>query len=68
MHLSIEDDGSGLSLTPAERPTKFGLGFTSIDERVRSLSGTWKMASSAMGGVLISVTFPVAETTREAPK
>ena len=59
LHLCVEDDGGGLEPLPATVQPSFGLGFTSIDERIRSLNGSWRLSRSAMGGVRLEASFPI---------
>lgn len=57
--LTLEDDGAGLENgNPKELPTS-GLGFTSIEERVRSLNGRWDVSNGEMGGMKIDVVIPM---------
>lgn len=66
LHLCVEDDGSGLDPATTRRQPAFGLGFTSIDERIRSLGGQWRLTQSAMGGVMLEASFPIAATGKVA--
>lgn len=54
--LQVEDDGNGMP--PQGRGD--GLGMTSIDERVRTLAGTWSTGNSASGGACVRVAIPLA--------
>lgn len=65
LHLCIEDDGSGLGPAQTKGVPEFGLGFTSIDERVRSLGGWWRLSKSDTGGVRLEASFPTGSQGRE---
>jgi len=54
----IADDGIGLPQGGAGRS---GLGFASIDQRVKSLHGDWRLGSSREGGVEIAIDIPLGE-------
>ncbi|WP_422373475.1 sensor histidine kinase [Hoeflea sp.] len=62
LHLDIGDDGTGLEPGAGSAPPAFGLGFTSIDERIRSLGGDWHLGSSELGGVSVTASFPLRGT------
>lgn len=53
----IEDDGIGMIVSPTLERSTFGLGLTSIEERVRSLEGTWEISKGGMGGTRVTITF-----------
>jgi signal transduction histidine kinase len=55
--LSVSDDGCGFD-TQSEVMTK-GLGFTSMRERLRIVSGEIQICSQAKRGTLIKVSVPV---------
>ncbi len=59
LHLSIEDDGTGLDRETGHQTQQSGLGFTSIGERVRALKGDWKMGSGDLGGLKIEFVLPL---------
>jgi len=56
IHLVISDSGKGFEVNPAMRGK--GLGLTSMQERVRLLSGTILIKSRPMGGTTIHVRVP----------
>jgi PAS domain S-box-containing protein len=56
IHLVISDSGKGFEVNPALRGK--GLGLTSMQERVRLLSGTILIKSRPMGGTTIHVRVP----------
>ena len=58
--LSFEDDGNGLPQDHLEQRRTSGLGFTSIEERVRSLRGHWQLSDGDLGGLKIKVTVPMS--------
>lgn len=57
--LTLEDDGTGLEAGDARALPTSGLGFTSIEERVRSLNGQWAASSGQWGGLKIEVVVPM---------
>ncbi|WP_420409062.1 7TM diverse intracellular signaling domain-containing protein [Hoeflea sp.] len=59
LHLDIEDDGTGLAPEESSSPPAFGLGFTSIDERIRSLGGHWRVGPSELGGMRVTASIPL---------
>jgi two-component system, NarL family, sensor histidine kinase UhpB len=65
IHLSIEDDGAGLEPKASLARPVFGLGFTSIDERIRSLGGDWHLGPSELGGLRVTASFPLGATDGE---
>lgn len=65
LHLGVEDDGSGLEQHRSTGQPVFGLGFISIDERIRSLGGRWKLSESKMGGVRLEAWVPLPENGKE---
>jgi len=57
LSLAVSDDGGGIS------PGKsHGVGFTGMQERVRQLDGSFKVASSSQGTV-VTATFPLRKAT-----
>ena len=66
MRLGVEDDGGGIAEVAAAGQPSFGLGFTSIDERIRSLRGQWRLSRSDMGGVKIEASFPIGADGKAA--
>ncbi len=65
LSLSLEDDGTGLDGGSASGPPTSGLGFTSIEERVRSLNGSWAVSNGELGGVRIDVEIPMPHVVCE---
>lgn len=59
LQIHIDDDGIGIDGDEEHADSRFGLGLTSIDERVRSLGGTWQMGRSLLGGLNTSIVVPV---------
>lgn len=57
--LTLEDDGTGLESGDAKALPVSGLGFTSIEERVRSLNGRWVASNGQWGGLKIEVVVPM---------
>ena len=57
LHLSIRDDGEGFDMS-ALRSTK-GLGFISMQERVRLILGRFSLRTQPGAGVRISVDVPL---------
>jgi len=57
--LSIEDDGVGLAEPAEQRGRAQGLGFVSINERVRIVGGRWTTAKSELGGLAVRVSIPL---------
>lgn len=57
--LTLEDDGAGLETGNAKGLPTSGLGFTSIEERVRSLNGRWDVSNGEWGGMKIDVMIPM---------
>lgn len=55
---AIEDDGVGLREEGGALVPGFGLGMTSIDERVRSVNGKWWREESSLGGLAVIVETP----------
>tara|TARA_R110002020_G_scaffold309273_2_gene524832 strand:- start:3376 stop:5325 length:1950 start_codon:yes stop_codon:yes gene_type:complete len=66
LHLCVEDDGGGIEPLPISSQPSFGLGFTSIDERIRGLGGRWRLSQSSLGGVRIEASFPVTADGKAA--
>lgn len=59
LSLTLEDDGAGLEAGNLKGLPTSGLGFTSIEERVRSLNGHWAVSNGEWGGMKIDVTVPM---------
>jgi PAS domain S-box-containing protein len=57
VHLIVRDSGKGFDIEVARQGR--GLGLTSMQERVRSMSGTISIESKPMGGTTIHVRVPV---------
>lgn len=57
--LILEDDGTGLETGNAKALPRSGLGFTSMEERVRSLNGHWGVSNGQWGGLKIEVVVPM---------
>jgi signal transduction histidine kinase len=65
--LRVSDPGRGFD--PAARKPGHGLGFVSIAERLRILSGHWSVQSAPGQGTCIEVTIPLAaDAARELPE
>lgn len=60
LNVQIEDDGVGLEHHNGDDRSHFGLGMTSIDERVRGLGGQWNMLPRDVGGLITNITIPIA--------
>lgn len=56
IHVSVEDDGVGLT-----DDLQFGFGFLGMTERVRKLGGHFKISNSQRAGALIEAIIPLAE-------
>jgi signal transduction histidine kinase len=65
VHLMVRDSGKGFDIEAAKRGR--GLGLTSMQERVRLMSGTFSIESKPMGGTTIHVRVPV-ESKHEAQR
>lgn len=61
--MCIQDDGIGLKNVPDGLNTTFGLGLTSLNERVNHLKGRWIMESNKDGGLTINMFFPLTQVT-----
>jgi signal transduction histidine kinase len=59
LDIRVADNGIGLSGSKPERPDGFGLGLTSVDERVRSLDGDWQMRAGQERGLVVHITVPL---------
>lgn len=59
LKVQIEDDGIGLESLGELNQNHFGLGMTSINERVRGLGGEWAISKSLLGGLMTSIVIPV---------
>lgn len=59
LHLTIADNGRGLSTEATANGRRGGLGLTSLSERVRILRGTYKMQSTAGQGTTHFFTIPI---------
>lgn len=57
VHLIVRDSGRGFDVQEARQGN--GLGLTSMQERVRLVSGTISIESKPMGGTIIHVRVPV---------
>ena len=58
--------GGGMAEATTAGQPSYGLGFTSIDERMRSLRGRWRLSQSDMGGVRIEASFPISADGKAA--
>jgi PAS domain S-box-containing protein len=65
VHLMVRDSGKGFDIEAAKQGR--GLGLTSMQERVRLMSGTISIESKPMGGTTIHVRVPV-ESKHEAQR
>lgn len=54
--IGISDNGRGLE---AGEAGEFGLGMTSIDERVRALGGSWSRKAESAGGLRLDIDIPL---------
>lgn len=63
LNVQIEDDGNGLESYNGDNRSHFGLGMTSIDERVRGLGGQWELLPRDVGGLIINIAIPIAGIT-----
>lgn len=61
LELTIEDDGVGPHSGSGEAGTGKGLGLTSIDQRVHTLSGDWSIRGGEVEGTLIRLSIPLAQ-------
>lgn len=57
LHIRIADNGVGLDDTSG---LPQGLGLASIDERAKTLGGTWTLRSGDCGGAVAELTIPIA--------
>lgn len=57
LHLAVRDYGKGFNVDTAKQAS--GLGLTSMQERVRTVSGTLSIESKPMGGTTIQVSVPL---------
>lgn len=53
----VEDDGTALREKGLDALKSNGVGLNSIDERVRSMGGTWQMSMADIGGLRTSIQF-----------
>ncbi|MBL4891911.1 MAG: hypothetical protein JKX91_08820 [Rhizobiaceae bacterium] len=60
LNVQIEDDGVGLKHYNGDDRSHFGLGMTSIDERVRGLGGQWNIQPRDVGGLTTNISIPIA--------
>lgn len=60
LKLRVADDGIGMSDPERARRQSDAIGFTSIDERVRLLGGTWRVSSRPGEGTTILIDVPIA--------
>ncbi|MBW8639360.1 sensor histidine kinase [Hoeflea sp. WL0058] len=56
--IRVDDDGAGL---PNPDDVDFGLGFTSIDQRIKTLGGTWNTAKNEPNGTIVRISVPVGK-------
>src|SRR5262245_20813713 len=70
IHLTIRDDGKGFDMTQLQ--SRAGLGFVSMQERLRVLRGTVRIDSAPSRGTTVNVWVPSeqlsSETAGETPK
>jgi signal transduction histidine kinase len=66
LHLLVEDSGTGFDASTLER--KAGLGFVSMQERLRVIRGTIRVDSAASRGTTIEVTVPAGSLQVETPR
>jgi len=63
LEIVIEDDGVGLQPQAVDEPN--GLGFVSIDERVRTLGGTWEKTEGRLAGLRVCISVPLDDNAHE---
>lgn len=63
LEIVIEDDGVGLQPQAVDEPN--GLGFVSIDERVRTLGGTWEKTEGLLAGLRVCISVPIDDNAHE---
>jgi signal transduction histidine kinase len=56
LHVRVADDGVGLD---GQKDLQAGLGFASIDQRLKNIGGTWVVNSGADQGVEVALTIPI---------
>jgi signal transduction histidine kinase len=61
IHLTVEDSGTGFNVTTLGR--RAGLGFVSMQERLRALHGTIRVNSAPAQGTKIDVRVPLRATS-----
>lgn len=57
LHLTVQDDGIGISEGHRHKPQCFGL--IGMSERIAALGGQFEVASSRLGGCLLSIHIPL---------
>jgi signal transduction histidine kinase len=66
LHLTIEDDGRGMTPKPPRGgDTRRGLGLIGMRERAQALGGTFVIENRAEGGTRVTVRLPVPEAVAE---
>ena len=65
LELQIDDNGKGI-MEGDDNRTSFGLGLTSLDERINYLNGHWNMDSSETGGLSIKIFVPMVEIAKSS--
>jgi signal transduction histidine kinase len=70
LHLTVEDDGKGISTMPRAPDAGRGLGLIGMRERAQALSGSFEIENRREGGtrVIIRLPAPLAEPAAAAPK
>jgi signal transduction histidine kinase len=64
IHLTVRDDGTGFDTTQLQ--SRAGLGFVSMQERLRLLRGTVRIDSAPSHGTTVNVWIPSAQISDDA--